>query len=146
MNTQDGILYHSMIIANIGYENFMLFLIAVSLYIPVLMVQRKKLDEKTQNSKCTMTLALDVILHSWMTLVMGYIGYNILTQMLWKDAPRNDTFNAAMGGLFFTYFFSFDTNFKTKLVALTNPLQQLYRPRVKFSSPRSPRSPKLRHF
>ena len=123
---QDTFMYHMKIIANLGYENLVIFILAVILYLPFVMTEGRKANEQEEQQKCLGVLGLEVAMHSWKTLVMGYICYSLLTYLVWQGVPRTDAFNGAIGGLFFAYFLSFDTNFKTKLGVLTSKLQKLY--------------------
>ena len=87
------------------------------------MIEGRKVSEQEERQKCLGVLGLEVAIHSWKTLVMGYISYSLLIYLIWQGDPRTDAFNAAICGVFFTFFMSFDTNFKTKMGVLASKLQ-----------------------
>ena len=74
-NMQDMLSIHLQNIVNLGYQNTVLFCLAVGMYT---LFNSRKFDEEQEKTKCTSALMFEVVLSSFMVLVYAYIAYNIL--------------------------------------------------------------------
>ena len=119
-NMQDMLTVHLQNIVNLGYQNTVLFCLAVGMYT---MFHSRKFDEEHEKSKCTSTIMLEVLLSSFMVLVYAYVAYNILLAVEIRSLPQSEAFVNAIGGAFFTFFIGFDVKLKGQIGILQKRLQ-----------------------
>jgi hypothetical protein len=119
-NMQDMLSIHLQNIVNLGYQNTVLFCLAVGMYT---MFHSRKFDEEYEKTKCTSALMLEVVLSSFLVLVYAYIAYNILIAVEIKALPQSEAFLNAIGGAFLTFFLGFDVKLKGQIGILQKRLQ-----------------------
>ena len=111
---------HLQNVAHLGYHNADLFALATVLYV---VLRGRSFNEQEENEKCTSILMLEVLVNTWLILVMAYASYSVLSMVEWKGIPPTEAFLNAIGGAWFTFYFSYDTKLKGQLGILQKRLQ-----------------------
>ena len=111
---------HLQNIAHLGYHNVILFVLATVMYV---VLRGRSFNEQEENEKCTSILILEVLVNTWLMLVMAYASYTVLTMVEWKGIQPTEAFLNAIGGAWFTFYLSYDSKLKGQLGILQKRVQ-----------------------